>query len=191
MPGPAMLDRIRAAASTQPFGACFGLSRMQKIFLTLFSMLLFSGGLTARAISGSERTEKVSGAIVAYYQGLFLLPCYHICGGSLIVRIGKPNEDQPRYIRIDFRYPNGHFPNELIESNILWTFRLTRTKSKDDPIEKYIKTIDEKTAKELDAKIPAWKLVSGAENEELPFGKVVPSYELNEDVQKLIRRKLR
>jgi hypothetical protein len=151
-------------------------------------MLLFSGGLTARAICRSERTEEVSGAIVAYHRGLFFLPCYHICGGSLILRVGKPNEGQPRYIRIDFRYPDRHFPNELIESKRVWTFRLTRTKSEDDPIEKYIKSIDEKTGKEVDAKIPAWELISGAENEELPFGKVVASYELNEDIQELICR---
>src|SRR5262245_18960099 len=146
------------------------LLRMRKTILAICFVIVFFDCPTAHTLSQSQKAEEISGAIVAYKHWLTLLPCYHMCRGSLIVRMDKSEKSQPQYIRIDFRYPDRHFPNELIASKRLWTFRLTRTKTEDDPIEKYIKSIDEKTGKEVDARIPAWKTIPGAENEELPFG---------------------
>ena len=163
---------------------------MYKTVLTFCSIFFLVAGSITRATAHSQKSEEISGAIVAYHHWLSLLPCYHICGGSLIVRIGKPDEAQPRYIRIDFRYPDQQFPNELIGSKRLWQFKLTRTSNADEPIEKYVKSVDE-TGKEVDAKLSAWKLVPGAENEELPFGKVIASYTLSVDIQKLILRNKR
>jgi len=151
------------------------------IFMSLFHFL------TNGPYSQVDRHE-ITGTIVAYHHWLSMLPCYHICTGSLIIRVETPKKDKPDYIRVDFRYPDRHFPNALIEGKKQWRFVLDRTGSQDEPIEQFVRTVDVKTGKDVGPGSPAWKLLSGAEDEQLPYGKVIPSYSLAQEVDELVER---
>jgi hypothetical protein len=117
-----------------------------------------------------------------------MLPCYHICAGSLIVRVDNPKKEKPEYVRVDFRYPDRHFPNALIEGKKQWRFVLDRTRDRDEPIRQFVRTVDVKTEKDIGSGLPEWKLLPGAEDEQLPFGKVIPSYSLAEELDELVKR---
>lgn len=135
-----------------------------------------------------ENRHEMTGTVVAYHHWLSMLPCYHICSGSLIVRVDNPKKEQPDYIRVDFRYPDRHFPNALVEEKKQWRFVLDRTRDQDEPIEQFVRAVDAKTGKDIGSGLPAWKLLSKAEDEQLPFGKVIPSYSLAQKVDELVER---
>lgn len=151
------------------------------IFILLFHFL------TSGSYSQSTKHE-IAGTIVAYHHWLSLVPCYHICAGSLIVRVDNPKKEKPDYIRVDFSYPDRHFPNALIEGKKQWRFVLDRTGSQDRPIEQFVRGVDAKTGKSISSGLPAWKLLPGAEDEQLPYGKVITSYSLAQEVGELVER---
>jgi hypothetical protein len=157
---------------------------MLKSVATLILLFHF---LTGSPYSQATRHE-ITGTIVAYHQLLSLGACYHICAGSLIVRVDNPKKEQPEYIRVDFSYPDRHFPNALIEGKKQWRFVLDRTIVRDEPIKQFVRAVDAKTGKDIDSELPAWKLLSGAEDEQLPYGKVIPSYSLAQEVDELVER---
>ncbi|MCI0487015.1 MAG: hypothetical protein L0229_10485 [Blastocatellia bacterium] len=160
---------------------------MFKVIVIFISTILFqTAALTRQSVEESLKTE-VTGTIIAYHHWLSLLPCYHICAGSLIVRVDSPKGSESSYIRIDFKYPDRHFPSKLIERKKEWRFTLERTNSEDEPIEQFVKAVDAKSGKEIGSGSPAWRLVPGAENDLLPFGKVIPSYFLVQDINELIK----
>ena len=150
-------------------------------------LILLFQGLTGGPYSQADRHE-IAGTIVAYSHVLALLPCYHLCGGSIIVRVDKSKKEKPDYIRIDFRYPDRHFPNALVEGKKQWRFVLDRTKDKDEPIEQFVRAVDEKSGKDISPGPPAWKLLPGAEDEQLPFGEAIPSYSLAQEVDELVKQ---
>lgn len=125
----------------------------------------------------SQKAEWLSGVVVAYDVIKPDLPCYGACDGSLIVRLKTDQQETARYIRIDFKFRESQdFPKKLIASKNLWRFRLIRTSTLDEPIYDYI--VQNATAYSEEKKYPIWKLVRGAEDEELPFGQRLPSYSL-------------
>ena len=62
-----------------------------------------------------------------------------------------------------------------------------RNTNGDQPLEEYVKIADEneKDVSEESA-LSAWKLLSGAENENIPFGEILPYYEVKAEKYKLI-----
>jgi hypothetical protein len=106
----------------------------------------------------------------------------------VIVRVDNSKKEEPDYICVDFRYSDRHFPNALVEGKKRWRFVLDRTKDHDKPIEQFVRAVDAKTGKDIGPGSPMWKLLPGAEDEQLPFGKVIPSYSLAQEVDELVNR---
>jgi hypothetical protein len=126
---------------------------------------------------GERSIEEITGVVVAYDR-LISDICIDICDASLIVRVDIANEAKPRYIRVDLKFRPNEFPKELITGKKRWRFELVRTSSLDEKIDEFILG-ESALGKEI--KIPIWALISGAENEKLPFGEVLHSYSLVKD----------
>jgi hypothetical protein len=129
--------------------------------------------------------EEISGTVVAYDDvKRDWIPCIDVCEGSLLFRIDSPAELQPRYIRVDFRYPESKFPDELVKSKRRWRFKLIRTSNLDEPMDEFLR-YENVYGKEV--KFPIWKRLAGAEIEKLPFGEMLSSYSLAKGGFKLLR----
>lgn len=122
-------------------------------------------------------TEILEATVIAYDDIKATTPCYRKCEASLIVRIDAPGNRGAQYVRIDLTYRNGSsFPREVIARKRLWRFSVKRTNSLDEQLYEYI--VQERTQQSGERKYPIWRMVPGAEDEKLPFGKVLPSYSL-------------
>jgi hypothetical protein len=127
--------------------------------------------------SAAHRATTLSGQIVAYSS-----PLTCINGNaywSMIIRAHASRKQNVEYLRVDFSFPCGDFPAFLSGHSRLRKFRLVRTKDADQPLEQFTGFIDSLTGKthSNDAGIPAWKATLGMEQEKLPFGQVLPSYQ--------------
>ena len=140
-------------------------------------------GLAGRVRSSFEGIETVVGSVVAY-QPEFFVPCYHICQSSIIVRTGRLSSGKPNYLRIDFEYPDREFPTRLTLKSMEFRFKVRRTSAQDGPLEEFWSVKNEETGAE--SKIPRWKLLSGADQERLPFGTKMESYSLAQDLSALV-----
>jgi hypothetical protein len=151
---------------------------MKYIGLLIASLLILISPLNlAHGESSSfEKKEKIIGTVIAQYS---FQPCmYHPCALWLIVRVQDNKTQQPRYAQITVEYFPDNFPSELVENAKRWQFEAVRDVNSDAPIEKYLRAVDSETGNGISEKwaVPAWKLLSGAENETLPVGEVLPSY---------------
>jgi len=161
-----------------------------KTLATLFlTMAVNIGASSPPADAGQREIEMLTGAVIAYDHMQSLAPCYHICGGSVIVLVDGTAHQSPRYIRVDFKYPDRKFPDKLVESKARYRLRLERSASRDSPLVEFIPMLDERTGEKVNSNLLAWKLIPGAENERLPFGETLPAYSLANDASKLKKRK--
>lgn len=158
---------------------------MRKInSLIILLLLIFSVTFVYAQNSKSKKKEKIAGTIIAHYSLSSLLCVYHPCTTWLIVRLDKNKGKEPVFARIaveyfpDHRLSNKGFPVRLIDKARKWKFSAVRNSSGDTPIEKYVKTILVENEKDVteEAKITAWELLPGAENEKIPVGKILPFY---------------
>ena len=124
------------------------------------------------------KAEWLNGFVVAYDAIEADTPCYGECERSLIVRLEADKQGKPRYVRVDVRLQeDDHLPMELIANKRLWAFRVIRTINLDEVIYDYIVQNAAPSAEQK--KYPIWKLISGAEGENLPFGEKISSYSMN------------
>jgi hypothetical protein len=158
----------------------------------LITSLLFSGGrnVDGQTANKKESIKKITGTIIAYDQFFKLMPCYHICSASLIVRVNSFFGSKAKYIIVNFSYPDKHFPEQLVEVKKTLTFKVQRESSKDFALKQFVKIIERDLStgveKEGDSKFQQWRVLPSAENEKLPFGKMLPVYGLTQDVAELI-----
>lgn len=162
---------------------------MRAIILKPLMALGFSLFLAVVLVNGKNRkvtTEILEATVIAYDVIKATTPCYRECEGSLIVRIVPPNNQNARYVRLDFRFRNGSsFPRRLIRRKRLWRFTVIRTNSLDERLYEYI--VQQRTPHSEEKKYPIWEIVPGAEDEKLPFGETLPTYSLIRNEPKLIR----
>jgi hypothetical protein len=159
---------------------------------TLVILLIAICPLNGLATSTEE--EPIVGTVVAYdYFNNLIQITIAPSRVSLIVRTrqtcGKPSElIEVRYTYWSSEKPNnGGFPNELVTSARLWRFRLARD-ADCLPLKEFVPFMDAKTGKESSDHLPIWKLLSGAEQEKLPFGQTLPCYSLKDHEYKSIGR---
>lgn len=154
-----------------------------------FGLLLLTvcyGGAPVHAGHVNQKVEKITGTVIAYYQSPMDGVCYHLCVGTLLVRIDKSSGVESGYIRVHFRYPVGKYPQKLISSKRRLRFKLVRHGEYDKiPFREFIPMVNKRTGEESDSDFPAWRRVPGAEAEKLPFGEAPPSYFVAGDVTKL------
>lgn len=139
--------------------------------------LLFLGVSLAHAGGDASKVEGLVGTVIAYDEIKSWTPCVRgECEGSLIVRVAKPDANQPRYVRVDFRFSMSKPPKKLVKNKRLWRFKLIRTKELDEPIDEFI--IYNMGVYNRERKVRIWKIIPGAEDEKLPFEETLPSYSL-------------
>jgi hypothetical protein len=149
---------------------------------------LFAIGFLVVCAYGQDRGQKaesLNGVVVAYDAIKADTPCYGSCERSLIIRLQAEKQEKPQYIRIDLKLQEGqNFPTELIGNKRLWRFRVTRTAELDEPIYDYV--VQNPRASAEEKKYPIWKLVPGADSEQLPFGTKISSYSMRRNGFKVI-----
>jgi len=73
-----------------------------------------------------------------------------------------------------------YFPDEdltkLVETAQRWQFQAVRTG--DATVERYLRTLDSQTGRDTsdEMRVPAWKLLPGADRETIPIGVTLPLY---------------
>lgn len=154
---------------------------LKKVLVNLFVVALVA--FHGYGQDKSQKAEWLSGVVVAYDAIKAETPCYGECERSLIVRLEAGKEEKPQYIRVDVRIQEGQdFPPELIAHKRQWRLRVTRTTSLDEPIYDYV--VKNATAYSKETRYPIWKLIPGAEGENLPFGEKIPSYTMSKNAFK-------
>ena len=161
---------------------------MKRVRLILIITLFLSTGISGSGqhTKQKELPEKLTGTIVAYDHFMTHLPCYHMCGASLIVRLKTKSEKQIRYVIINFRYPDRNFPEKLVAVNRTLTFRVEKTPKDDEILKEFVPGKEAKTGKEIELQLPFWRKVPGAEKEKLPFGKKIWAYSLVQEITSLL-----
>jgi hypothetical protein len=138
------------------------------LFLTLAS--LACDCLPAIA---SQRHETITGRIIAYSKPLECLNGNAYW--SMIVRVVETKHASRLFVRVNFSLPCEKSPAWPSAKSTTQKFRLIRDKGSDQILVEFMDSIHASTEQEAQ-RLPLWTLVSGAEQEKLPFGKIVPSY---------------
>jgi hypothetical protein len=159
----------------------FLLDVMNMRFYTL--LIIFALLLTYPNVPSLGKEGAIVGTIVAYHP----ISCrHHQCFLWIIVSTKGSKESQPRFVQMRVEYdfdtdkPNDGFPLELVESAKEWRFRAERDVASDIAIPQYEKIGDSKAGEDIGARfaIPAWIILRGAEVEKLPYGEVLPAYQV-------------
>jgi hypothetical protein len=136
------------------------------------------------SLATSAKRETVVGSVVAYdYFNNLIQITFAPSRVSLIVRTRATRRKPSELIEVLYTYwsseksNNGGFPDALVAGSRSWRFKLTRDAECEPPKES-VPSTDAKTGKETGERLPMWKLLPGAENETLPFGKTLPCYSL-------------
>jgi hypothetical protein len=154
------------------------------LFVSIFLFALLVIGANGQK---KEKKETIKGIVVAQYS--FPMCSYHPCVASLVV---KTTDAEPtRFIRVGVIYFSDHnrsdqgFPVVLVERSQKWKFKAMRKEIYEGPLEKYLRTMDYETGRDIteEMAVPAWILLKGAEDEKLPFGKILPYYKADEFVR--------
>jgi hypothetical protein len=157
--------------------------------LTLFILFYFAVGSDSFIFSAIpiQRDEMVNAIIVAYSVE-YAPACHDVCYGSLIARINQP--DTPaRYIEVIVGYRPGESQFRFINRKRSLRLRVSRNKFHGAAqLREFIRTVSAETDQESASHQPAWKLIPGAEDERLPYGIMMPSYFLQWDFAKLIKK---
>jgi hypothetical protein len=98
----------------------------------------------------------------------------------MLIRVQGHARDIPsHFVEVSFSHPCDKSPEWLARKSSLQRFRLTRDQDADSFMKEFIGCVVESHSgygPEPCSHLPMWKLVPGAELEELPFGQRVPNY---------------
>jgi hypothetical protein len=149
--------------------------------------VLFILCVTYAYISGlpvlGQHYDPVSGRVVAYSGAL---TCLNGNGyWSMVIRIQKPENGHPKFIRVDFSLPCEKSP-EWSTKPAIQKFHLFRQKDGDAVL---ARSVDEEPTQ--NPTMPMWKYTTGTEHEALPFGQAVPCYRSIEGLSCQLSKELR
>lgn len=160
------------------------MNSLSKIFRILPIALLTALSLSAASAQSSEKKSvvKIRGTVVAEYNSL--IPCgWHVCGMSLIVKLDKP--EPYKYVVVNVTYMDQHRlpqrgrPVDLAKGAKRWKFTAVSSDAEMQPLQQYWKIHNENGEDvSQEVKSPAWSLLEGATDEDLPYGKPIPNFEV-------------
>ena len=133
--------------------------------------------LIAPVLSPAETRSKIKGTVVAESSWNGLHACWHVCGLTLLVRLDR----EGTYVIVNMTYMDDHSkpmngaPLELTRRSQRWQFKVEKGGEASPLLQDMSITESDVDVKER-VKVPAWRVLAGAENEALPFGKWIPSY---------------
>ena len=146
------------------------------------------GVLWPQLTPAEPRTEMVRGELVAYDAWSRMLPCYHVCGVSVLLRIEASPDEPARFVRVAFTYQDKKFPTRLVATSRVLRLDVVRDTEFDGVLEQYVQALDP-AGRPADVKVPIWRAVRGAESVELPFGTRVDGYRFDGNLSDLTGEK--
>lgn len=131
------------------------------------------------AVAGTRRPEAISGTIVAFSYGNGVVP---LClnghsDWSMLIHVKDVKATRSRFIKIDFSLPCTQSIESVIGQPLRREFHLIRDQKNDQVLEEFITLGEEDTSTGEVRKVTIWKRLPGMEQEKLPFGQTVPSYQ--------------
>ena len=131
------------------------------------------------AVAGTRRPETISGTIVAFSHGNGGFPlCLNGHGDwSMLIQVKDVKATRSRFIKIDFSLPCTQSIESVIGQPLRRKFHLVRDPQNDEVLKEFITLGEEDTSTGRVNKVTIWKLLPGMEQEKLPFGQTVPSYQ--------------
>ena len=129
-------------------------------------------GMPAFGMPGvTERRETLTGRLVAFTN---VAPCNtgYVSWVGIVYMPGHKDQ-RVAYAALQFSYPCERVPDWLTGPVTERRFRVTREKACDHVLEKDVPVESKSGEVRL---VPIWRMVAGAENEELPYGQFVPCY---------------
>jgi len=158
-----------ASLSRQPTTFGVNSALRQRPMRSALLILLFTCASTSISSAPNPRHETIVGRVVAYSGSP---ACLNGNGyWAIVIRAQRPKDIHSEYIRVDFTLPCDKSPEWVSTKPSVQKFRLYRRKDCDAVLEE---SIDEEHKR--DSAVPIWKYTSGADQETLPFGQVVPCY---------------
>ena len=151
--------------------AAFGVHSVSRLgpMRNVLLVLCLTCASTSTLSTPHPRRETISGRVVAYSSPL---ACLNGNGyWSMVIRVQESKYVRSDFIRVDFTLPCNKSPEWVSAKTSIQKFRLLRQNDCDAVLTEFMDT----EAKQASA-IPIWKLLSGAEQDTLPFGQVVPCY---------------
>lgn len=126
------------------------------------------------AVAGTRRPEAISGTIVAFSYGNGFVP---LClnghsDWSMLIHVKDVKATPSRFIKINFSLPCTQSIESVIGQPLRRKFHLIRDPQNDEVLKEFITLGEEDTSK-----VTIWKRLPGMEQEKLPFGQTVPSYQ--------------
>jgi hypothetical protein len=156
---------------------------MRHLIVLLFFIVAGSSAFSAHL--HRQKTEAISGQIVAYSSGLV---CTNGNGyWSMIIRV-QPHKNTPsRLIKVDFSYPCDKSPEWVSALSQIQTFHLFRQRDCDAVLEEELPADAERRFKSSNVVnkndtirnffvLPIWRYPTGIEPFTLPFGQILPCY---------------
>lgn len=133
------------------------------------------------AVAGTRRPETISGTIVAFSYGKWVVP---LClnghsDWSMLIHVKDVKATRSRFIKIDFSLPCTQSIESVIGQPLRRKFHLIRDPQNDEVLKEFIILGEEDTStgRVPEMRLTIWKPLPGMEQEKLPFGQTVPSYQ--------------
>jgi hypothetical protein len=148
--------------------------KINRSYIASLIIVIAAATLAHSQSRSAQKKEKLTGTVIAEYTSM---PCfYHPCALWLIVRLKGRPDAPPKFVRVTVEY----FPDEdltkLVETAQDWQFHAAR--AGEAPVDRYLRTVDSQTGRDTsdEMRLPAWKLLPGADKETIPIGVTLPSY---------------
>ena len=161
-----------------------------RIALAILLIVIFA----TLGISKSPKRETVVGTVIAYdHLNNLIQITFAPSRVVLVVRTRATRHKPSQVIEVLYTYwssekpANGGFPDQLVERANTWRFRLVKV-ADCEPLEESAPLTDVNTGKPIGERLPIWKILPGADNEVLPFGRILPCYSLKAHDYKPIAR---
>jgi len=139
--------------------------------------------LCSLAVRTQEKERKtVKGTVIAYGTFDPLIPCYHVCNLSILVKTDNL-QDAP-YVIVNVRHMDDRhlekqgLHSELIKKSNRLEFTATISETHTIVLEEFLRTANASGNVDKRVKTKAWTFLEGSAQYDLPFGQYVPNYDV-------------
>jgi hypothetical protein len=137
-------------------------------------VLCFTCAGTSALSAPAPQPLAITGRVVAYSGGLACLNgngCW-----SVLIRVEQPKNLTSKLVRVDFTLPCDKSPEWVSTKPVVKSFRLVRDKDADATLLGCLQEKCDKSQQLQNQSLPIWKRPAGADDQTLPFGKILPNY---------------
>ncbi|MBK9164867.1 MAG: hypothetical protein IPM21_13365 [Acidobacteria bacterium] len=154
---------------------------MHRSIFLLFAVLVVSS-LAVKAQEKERKTTTAKGTVIAYSTSYALIPCYHVCNLTILVK--TVNLRDAPYVIVNVRHMDDRnlekqgLHSELIKKSNRWQFTGSIGENRTVVLEEYLKIANVSGNVDKGVKIKAWTFLEGSAQYDLPFGQYVPNYDV-------------